>query len=621
MERRHATMPGGEKRAMRILWGYLRPHRALVALTLLLAGLAQVLTLVDPLIFGRIVDHYVLAPGGRPEAELVRGVLFWLLVAALVAFAARLASALQEYVMRLLVQSVGRTMFDDGLRRTLRLSFPEMEERSSGETMALLTKVRTDTERFVNASVTVLYSSLVGVGFLVWYGVTRHWLLIPAFGIGVLVLGSLTGLLSRRIKTVQRQVVRETAKMSGAITESLRNIELVRSLGLARAEFRRLSGYTQRIFDLEMSKVRRVRGLAFLQAAIINVLRQSILFILLWLIFRKALSPGELIAFQFILNTIFGPLQQMGNVLLNHREAEASLAAFGRLMATPVEERPEEPVDVGEISSLRFEDVSFRYRGAAEDALEHIGFSARLGDTVAFVGPSGSGKSTLVKLLVGLYRPTAGVITIDGVPIHELRVNRVRRQIGFVTQDPQLFSGSIRENLRLVKDDATDEEMLEALRRAAATPLLERSGQGLDTRLGESGLRVSGGERQRLSIARALLRHPRLLIFDEATSALDSITEQEIAASVRDVSGSRQHIVILIAHRLSTVAHAETIHVLERGRIVETGSHDELVEKRGLYYAMWRQQIGEREPWGAAAAAPGEPEESPAGDEAVVPEV
>ena len=605
---------------MRILWGYLRPHRGLGALTLLLAGLAQVLTLVDPLIFGRIVDRYVLAPGDRPEAELVRGALFWLLVAAAVALAARLASAVQDYVMRLVVQKVGKEMFDDGLRRTLRLSFQEMEDRSSGETMALLSKVRTDTERFVNASVTILYSSLVGIGFLVWYGVTRYWLLIPVFGIGVLVLGGLTGLLSRRIKTVQRQIVRETTRMAGAITESLRNIELVKSLGLTRAEIRRLSGYTKRIFELEMAKVRKVRSLAFLQATLINVLRQSILFILLWLIFRKALSPGELIAFQFILNTIFGPLQQLGNVMLNYREAEASLAAFGQLMATPVEQRPEEPVDVGEIESLRFEDVSFRYRGAAEDALDHIRFGAKLGDTIAFVGPSGSGKSTLVKLLVGLYAPTGGVITIDGVPTNELRYNRVRRQIGFVTQDPQLFSGTIRENLQLVKPEATDEEMLEALRQASAGPLLERSSQGLDTRLGEGGLRVSGGERQRISIARALLRHPRLFIFDEATSALDSITEREITASVREVSGSRQHMVLLIAHRLSTIAHAETIYVLERGRIVETGSHDELVERRGLYYAMWRQQIGEREPWALPPAAVPAHEETTVLDDPLVPD-
>ncbi|MEO8275397.1 MAG: ABC transporter ATP-binding protein [Thermoanaerobaculia bacterium] len=596
---------------MKILWTYLRPRRGMVTATLLLAGLAQVLTLVDPLILGHIVDRFVLAPGDLSEHALHRGAIFWLLVAAAVALAARFASAFQEYVMRLLVQSIGMEMFNDGLRRTLRLSFQELEERSSGETMALLTKVRTDTEKFVNSGVTILFSSLVGVGFLVWYGVTRNWLLIPTFGVGVLILGSLTGLLSRRIKTVQRQVVRETTKMSGAITESLRNIELVKSLGLTRAETQRLTGYTRRIFDLEMAKVKKVRALAFLQGTIVNLLRQSILFILLWLIFRKALSPGELIGFQFILNTIFGPLQQLGNVLLNYREVEASLGAFGELMATPVETRPEEPVEIGEIERLRFDHVSFRYRGASDDALDEISFAAELGDTIAFVGPSGSGKSTLVKLLVGLYRPSSGVITIDDVPANELRYNRVRRQIGFVTQDPQLFSGTIRENLQLVKPEATDEEMLEALRQASAGPLLARSDQGLETRLGESGLRVSGGERQRLSIARALLRHPRLFIFDEATSALDSITEQEITDSVRAISGSRQHMVILIAHRLSTIAHAGTIYVLERGRIVETGSHDELVEQRGLYYAMWRQQIGERVPHLPAAVA-GMPEpESP----------
>jgi ATP-binding cassette subfamily B protein len=579
-----------------ILWRYLRPHRGLVAFTLLLAGVAEVLALVDPLIFGKIIDEYVLNPGGRPEADLARGALGWLAVAAAVALAARAASTFQEYVLQLVVGKSGMEMFNDGLKQTLRLPFLEIEERSSGETMGLLQKVRNDTERFINAAVSIIYSSIVGVGFVVWYGITKNWLLIPVFGIGVVVLGALTGLLSQKIKAVQRSIVRETARLSGTITESLRNIELVKSLGLTWPEIRRLQGYTRRIFDLEMEKVRKARGISFIQGTLINILRQSILFTLLWLIFRKVLSAGELISFQLILNTILGPLQQLGRVILNYREAEASLQAFDRLMQTPIERRPDEPVEIGEIERLRFDDVVFRYRGATENGIDHISFEARLGDTIAFVGPSGSGKSTLVKLLVGLYVPSSGVVSVDGIPINKLRYNRVRRQIGFVTQDTQLFSGTIRENLQLVKPAATDEEMLVVLRRASAGPLLERSGQGLDTRLGESGIRVSGGERQRLSIARALLRAPRLFIFDEATSALDSITEREITAAVRELSSSRQHMVILIAHRLSTIAHADTIYVLERGRVVETGSHEALVEARGLYYAMWRQQIGEREP-------------------------
>jgi ATP-binding cassette subfamily B protein len=430
---------------------------------------------------------------------------------------------------------------------------------------------------------------------LIWYAVTKHWLLIPIFLVGVVLLGGATGLLSRQVRTIQRQIVRRTAKTYGTIAESLRNIELVRSLGLARQEFRRLEGYTKQIFDLEMEKVRNVRALTFLQRSIISILKQSILFILLWLIFRDVLSTGELIATQLILNTIFRPLQQLGSFVLHYREAEASLSSFEELMARPTSQRPEDVVDVGEIESLRFENVTFRYLGATEAAIDDVSFEAHIGDTIAFVGPSGSGKSTLVRLLVGLYAPESGLILIDEVPATTLRYNRVRRQIGFVTQDPQFFSGTIRENLQFVKPAATDEEMYRVLEQSFANEIMERSGRGLETRLGEGGIRVSGGERQRLSIARALLREPRLFIFDEATSALDSLTEREITKAVREVSRRGEQIVILIAHRLSTIAHADRIYVLEKGAIVETGTHEELKSQLGLYYAMWRQQVGERE--------------------------
>jgi ATP-binding cassette subfamily B protein len=579
---------------MRILWQYLRPHRGLIVLSLILAGAAQLLTLVDPIIFGKIIDDFAGNPQRLPQNELIRGVLFWLVIAIAVATLARIGKAFQEYTTRLVVARFGKQIFNDGLRQTLRLSFQEFEESRSGETLSVLQKVKTDTERFVNSAINIVFSSIVGVGFLIWYSITRNGLLIPVFVIGILVLGGLTGLLSKKIKTVQRSINRETNRMSGVITESLRNIELVKSLGLTFPEIRRLRGQTEKIFELEMQKVRKVRTLSFLQGTTLNLLRQSILFILLWLIFRKVLSTGELISMQAISTAIFGPLQDLGNIILQYREVEASIHNFDTLMQKPIERRPEEPVEIGDLNDLRFDNVIFRHRSAGYNAIDGISFDVKTGQTIAFVGPSGSGKSTLVKLLVGLYKPVSGQIFFNEVASDAIRYNRLRRQIGFVTQDTQLFAGTIRDNLLFVKPDATDEELGSALDKASTAAMLSRTPKGIDTVLGENGMKLSGGEKQRISIARALLRHPRLLIFDEATSALDSITEEDITNTIRRISAAREQITILIAHRLSTIMHADTIYVLERGRVAETGSHPELLGQKGLYYAMWRQQIGER---------------------------
>lgn len=579
---------------MPILYKYLYPYRWLAGLALLLAGVAQVLALIDPIIFGKLIDEYATNPGAKTEAEKVRGVLGLLGLAVGVAVLSNVTKAFQEYLTRLVVQKFGTDIFNDGLRQTLRLSYEEFGDQSSGATLAILQKVRTDTERFINSFVNVLFSSVVGMGFLIWYAVTRHWALVPVFFIGVLVLGGLTGLLSKQIKTTQRTINRETALLSGVITESLRNIELVKSLGLTFSEIRRLSGQTRRIFELEMAKTRRVRVLSFWQSTTLNVLKQSVLFTLLWLIFRDVLSTGELISMQAISVAIFNPLQELGNIILAYREAEAGLTSFARLMEKPIERNPEEALEVGPLERLRFDEVVFRHKGAGQNAIDGVSFEAGLGDTIAFVGPSGSGKSTMVKLLVGLYRPVGGEIYYNAISTKDLRFNPMRRQIGFVTQDTHLFAGTIRENLLLVKPNATEAELLDALDQAACDQLLARSEKGLDTQIGEGGLKMSGGEKQRLSIARALVRHPRLLIFDEATSALDSLTEEEITDTVRRVSALNEQITILIAHRLSTILHANTIFVLEKGRIVETGTHAALVEQRGLYYAMWRQQIGER---------------------------
>jgi len=579
---------------MQILWKYLEPQKWSMVVALGLAAASQLLNLVDPVIFGIIIDDYALNPGTLTEEALVNGVLFWLGVALSVALLARVAKVFQDYFTRLAVQKFGMQIFNDGLRQTLRLPYDEFEDQRSGETLSLLQKVREDTKVFINSFTNVLFSIVVGMGFLVTYSFTKSWLLIPVFVIGIVVLGSPTVLLSKAIKTTQRAINRETNMMSGVITESLRNIALIKSLGLTFPEIRRLREQNLKIFNLEMTKVERVRMLTFLQGTTMSILKQSILFILLWFIFRKVLTTGELVSTQFISTIIFGPLQEIGTFILSYREVEASVSNFDQLMHKPIEQRPENPIVIDELRDIRFEDVVFRHKTSQSNAIDGISFHVRTGETIAFVGPSGSGKSTLVKLLVGLYRPASGEIYFNGQSSSLIRYNPLRRQIGFVAQDPQLFSGTIRENLLFVRQDATDEQMRDALHRAACEELLRRSSHGIDTLIGEGGMKLSGGEKQRISIARALVRQPRLLIFDEATSSLDSLTEESISNTLRDISMSKDQISILIAHRLSTIMHAQVIYVLENGKIIETGSHESLLNQKGLYYAMWRQQIGER---------------------------
>jgi ATP-binding cassette subfamily B protein len=407
-------------------------------------------------------------------------------------------------------------------------------------------------------------------------------------------LGTITNILSKKIKIVQKSIVAETRILAGTSTETIRNIELIKSMGLTSQEILRLDDATQKILKLELKKVRSIRSISFIQGTMVNFLRQTILFFLLFLIFRNELSVGQLMTLQFYSFFIFNPLQEMGNVILSYREAEASLEQFKVILAKPVEVKPAAPLHLTNLDELSFEKVSFKHKSAQTKALCDVSFSVKRGETIAFVGPSGSGKTTLVKLLVGLYSTDEGCFLLNGEDIKLYDINDLRSNLGFVTQDTQLFAGSIKENLLFVKPDATDKELYEVLEKASCNNLLKRSDSGIDTVIGEGGMKVSGGEKQRLSIARALLRSPQLIVFDEATSALDSITEEEITKTIENITSSKQHITVMIAHRLSTIMHADRIYVLEKGELAETGNHMQLLAEKGLYYAMWRQQIGER---------------------------
>ncbi|HEU4720267.1 MAG TPA: ABC transporter ATP-binding protein [Gemmatimonadaceae bacterium] len=579
---------------MSTLLRYLRPYWRFVLLALFLAAVNQIFSLLDPLIFRHVIDQYATQNDKYTRAEFFRGVAGLLAMAVGVAFVSRVAKNFQDYFVNVVVQRVGADLYSDGIRHSLALPFQTFEDQRSGETLGKLQKVRSDTERFIAAFVNMVFTTLVGVIFVMVYAFKAHWAIAPAFLLTVPLLAVLSSVLSRRIKTIQKVIVAETTALAGATTESLRNIELVKSLGLAKQEELRLNATTEKILKLELKKVRYLRSLSFIQGTAVNFLRTCILFLMLYLIFERQITVGQFFSLLIYSFFIFGPLQELGNVINIYRETEASLANFDAIFQIPVDPKPANPVALADLRTLAFEDVSFTHATATAPALAGVSFAVERGHTIAFVGPSGAGKTTLVKLLVGLYRPGTGRILYNDISSDRIDLDRFRERIGFVTQDAQLFSGTIRENLLFVRPEATDEQCFDVMRRAAATSLLNRADKGLDTVIGEGGMKISGGEKQRLSIARALLREPHLLVFDEATSSLDSLTEEEISRTMRDVAESADVITVLIAHRLSTVLHADTIYVLERGRIVEQGHHDELLERKGLYYAMWRQQVGER---------------------------
>jgi ATP-binding cassette, subfamily B, bacterial len=578
---------------MKLLLSYLRQYWKLVLLALLLAATNQIFSLLDPLIFRHVIDEYATQFAKYSAREFFKGVSLLLAAAVGVAFVSRVAKNFQDYVINVITQRLGAQIYSDGLRHSLKLPYQVFEDQRSGETLGILQKVRTDVERLVSAAVNVLFTTLVGVVFVTIYAFTVHWAIAPVYFLTVPLLGVLSSVLSKKIKIIQRVIVAETTALAGSTTESLRNIELVKSLGLAQQEIDRLKGTTDKILALELKKVRYIRSLGFIQGTSVNFLRTSILFLMLYLIFAQQITVGQFFSLFIYSFFIFGPLQEMGNLINVYREAEVSLKKFEGILEAPPEPQPDHPVVLERIDRLEFVSVGFKHQSARAHALEGVSFSAHRGETIAFVGPSGAGKTTLVKLLVGLYRPQGGRILYNGFGSDTVALERFRERIGFVTQDTQLFSGTIRENLLFVNPTATDAECLDVLEKAACENLLARADRGLDSVIGEGGVKVSGGEKQRLSIARALLRRPDLLVFDEATSSLDSLTEEEINDTIRDVSTRKDLITILIAHRLSTVMHADRIYVLERGRIVESGNHQALVEAKGLYYAMWRQQIGE----------------------------
>jgi len=581
---------------VRLLYSFLLRYKRLLFGALLLATINQVFSLLDPQVFRLIVDRYAVRVASIPRHEFVRGVLLLLLMYVGVALISRVAKNFQDYFVNVIAQRTGAQLYERSVSHSFSLPYSVFEDQRSGEILQKMHKARSDAQSLITNFINFLFVALVGLTFVTVYAFTVHWSIGLVYLLLAPSLGTLMFFISRRIKTQQRVIVTQTAELAGSTTETLRNVELVKSLGLEQQEIRRLNNVNAGILDLELKKVKFLRYYSFLQGTIINSTRASILFLTLWLLYNRALTLGEFYALFFYSFPIFSPLAELGSIIAQYQEAKASMEKLEEVLAIPPEPKPANPVPLGVLKRVAFERVSFTYPSSSVPSLESISLEMRDGETVAFVGPSGSGKTSLVKLIVGLYRPTSGRILINNADINEINADDLRARIGLVTQETQLFAGTIRDNLLFVNPSATDAECIEVLRQAAALPIIERGGKGLDTKIGEGGIKISGGERQRLAIARALLRQPELIIFDEATSSLDSITEKAITETIRDLTThGHRRMTVLVAHRLSTIAHAQRIHVLAKGHIVETGTHETLLGLNGLYAALWREQSARRE--------------------------
>jgi ATP-binding cassette subfamily B protein len=582
---------------MKLLWNYIREHRKVLWGALVLATINQVFSLLDPQIFRYIIDNYASRIGELTNAEFIRGVSLLLLAGVGVAFVSRVAKNFQDYYVNVIVQRVGTKMYSTSVEHSFALPYHVFEDQRSGEFLSKLQKARTDAQQFITTSINVVFLAAVGMLFVLTYAFIVNWLIGLTYISIIPALGGTIFLISRKIRKAQDQIIKQTAALAGSTTETIRNVELVKSLGLESQEIARLNNVNEQILQLELKKIRLVRVLSFVQGTLINALRSGLTFLMLWLVFKQTISLGEFFSLLFYSFAIFQPLYEFGNFIVSYQEARSSMDRLDELFKTKPEPLPANPVAIPNIREIEFKNVDFHYPSAPErKAVLGLNFKVEAGSSVAFVGPSGSGKTTIIKLLVGLYRPTHGQVTFNGTNVQDLDFAQVRGKIGLVSQDTQLFAGTIRENLLFANPKASDDDCVKALKSAQAYGLIERGDKGLETRIGEGGLKLSGGEKQRLAIARALLRQPEMIIFDEATSSLDSLTEEQITQTIKTIEKEHPNLItIMVAHRLSTVAHASNIYVMEKGHLAESGRHSELLAKGGLYSALWRQQIAARE--------------------------
>jgi len=496
-------------------------------------------------------------------------------------------SYLMGYVGHWLVADIRQQLFVHIVRLPMRFH----DANASGKLMA---RVLSDVNEMANAIPTVLkdafQQSLTFVAMLavVFY---QNWKLATIVLV-VLPLSSFVLIkVGKRIRKLSQRGQEYIGQMASVLKEAFTGIKIVKAYGREETEAQRFlnSNKSYRSAKVKASQV------SALSSPLLEVIGVCGVAFIIWyggnLVIAGEMKPGEFFSFLAAMFMAYAPVRKMSGA---NQDIQRALAGARRVFDV-LDLESELAKDEGKKSlrpierTLEFSDVSLTYEGSEEPALQNINLTIHVGEVVAFVGASGSGKTTLVSLVPRFYRPTQGMVLIDGQNIRLVDRSSLRQQIGIVSQETVLFDDLIRNNIAYGRPDATEEEIIEAARAAYAWEFIERLPQGLDTFVGENGLKLSGGQRQRLAIARAILRDPPILILDEATSALDSESEQLVQQALANLMQARTTLVI--AHRLSTVQHADRIVVMSHGKVEEIGTHTELLKRRGAYTRLYQTQF------------------------------
>ncbi|MEZ4788454.1 MAG: ABC transporter ATP-binding protein [Flavobacteriales bacterium] len=474
-------------------------------------------------------------------------------------------------------------------RKILSLPIGFFDNTKSG---ALVSRIMSDVEGVRNlvgtGLVQLVGGTLTAIASLIWLIHISPWMTLFTL-VPVSIFAFLAMKAFARIRPVFRTRGVISAEVTGRLTETLNGVRVIKGFGAEEQENRTFESGVQRLFENVKTSLTATSFISSVSTFLLGLASAGIMGIGASMMVNDTLTTGDFLQFTVLLGFMIAPIVQMSNIGSQFTEAFAGLDRTEEIMNMEPEDRPEDrPVVLADLrGDIAFKDVSFEYE-AGEPVLHEVSFEARRGSVIALVGSSGSGKSTIASLAASFLTPTAGMVTIDGTDLSTVRLSSFRSHLGVVLQDDFLFEGTIRENILFPRPDATEEQLRKAVEGAYVHEFTDRFEQGLDTVIGERGVKLSGGQRQRVAIARAMLADPRILILDEATSNLDTESEALIQKSLDRLVKDRTTFVI--AHRLSTIRQATEILVIEHGRIAERGTHDALIERKGRYFDLYTYQ-------------------------------